>query len=431
MSNDAKRDVKEISLSHEQSQAVEMCADLGLRIFSVTGGAGTGKTSVLGYAYQELVAEVGKENIVLAAPTGRAAKRIQELTGIPAKTIHRLLEFPSPEAEQEIKVIDEETGETRIEKIEAIEGQPRRNNGNPIIERVVIIDEASMLGPTLYAQLIDALRGPAVIRFFGDNNQLPPVEAGLPPFVTLLREAPAVTLTLNFRSDDAIIGNALRILRGSIPLRNSRFEIIYSDDPIKQLYALAGNERETFTSSRNQIIMPTRRGNFGTQRVNPTLQQAYNPSGEYLRLERLIEKEAPIVVRAHDKFLWTKNDYNLNLFNGDTGVIDGLNAEDGHLSLGTDAGNIAVPARLRGYNSYLGRFQQYDPRKAIELGYAVTTHKAQGSEFNSVVYCITRAQGRLLNKQNFYTAVTRARERVVVICDRTAIARSVRPAMPF
>lgn len=404
-------------LSHEQETAVGMGSDPSNRIFSVTGGAGTGKTLVLGEMYRELNKRF-KNLVVLAAPTGRAAKRIQELTKIRACTIHRLLEFPEPGE------IDENTGE-------APPNEPRRNAYRKLDQRIVIIDEASMLGPTLCDQLFDALPNNGAIRFFGDNNQLPPVESGEPPFPKLLRSYPSIELTFNFRSDDAIVGNALRILRGSVPLRNSRFEIIYSDDPIRQLYQLVQREADLFSGDQGQIIMPTRKGNFGTQRVNPTLQQWYNPHGPLLRLDRLEPKTPPIAVRSNDKFLWVKNDYNLGLFNGDIGNIVSVSPEDGSLVLGLVEGTKLVPARVRGYSSYLGHFIQYDPRKALELGYAVTTHKSQGSEFNNVVYCITASQGRLLNRQNFYTAITRARHRVIVIADSRGMRYSLNKAKQF
>lgn len=400
-------------LSFEQETAVTLGSDLNIRIYSVTGGAGTGKTTVLGHMYSELRRKLGSTQIVLVAPTGRAAKRIQELTGIRSKTIHRLLEFPQPE----------DTNEDGT----PVEPEPKRNMHFRLNERVVIVDEASMLGPTLYNQLMEAMPNNGVVRFFGDNNQLPPIESGTPPFVMLLRDQPSTTLTFNYRSEDDIVGNSLRILQGRMPIRNHRFEIIYTDDPIKQLYALVENEGDTFSTGAGQIIMPSRRGNYGTQRVNPTLQQWYNPHGPLLRLERLEEKAPPIVVRANDRFLWAKNDYNINLYNGDLGIIESIDTYGGSLVLGTTEGSINCPARVRGYSQYHQSFIMYDPRKALELGYAITTHKSQGSEFDTVVYVISRHHTLLLNKQNFYTAITRAKTRVVVISDRKSMGWSLKP----
>lgn len=395
------------ALSHEQTLALEMCCDTTNRIIGVTGGAGTGKTVVLGHVYRELCQ---RYRTVLVAPTGRAAKRIQELTGIQSKTIHRLLEFPMPD--------DDEPADTN---------EPRRNAYNPLNEQIVIVDEASMLAPTLYIQLLDALPRNGSLRFFGDNNQLPPVEKGTPPFADILTNYPAIELTFNFRSGDAIVSNALRILNGSIPVRNERFEIIYSDDPIRNLIEFVKTDsHRTFADPTNQIIMPTRRGKFGTHRVNPSLQLHFNSTGPILRLDRFDDTESPLAVRAGDKFLWVQNDYGLEVFNGEIGVIEAVNPEDGSLELISPDRAFHVPARAKKYIPHLGMRVSYDPRKQIELGYAITTHKSQGSEFETVIYCITKGQAWLLNRRNFYTAVTRARERVIVICDRRGMMYSTK-----
>ena len=396
---------EEVRLSLEQQHSVEMCVDTSQRIVGVTGGAGTGKTLVLGKA----IAELAKGNkYVLCAPTGRAAKRIYELTKIKAKTIHRLLEFPQPD-----------------EATDAPPNEPRRNAFNPLEENVVFVDEASMVSPTLYRQLLEALPKGGCVRFFGDNNQLPPVEEGDPPFIDVLENYPSVELTFNFRSEDNIVSNALRILEGRIPVRNAGFEIFYMDDPIVGVTKFAGQE---FMRNDHQIIMPTRKGKAGTLRVNPSLQLKFNGKGETLRLDRYDEKEAPLTVRAKDKFIWIKNDYKLDLFNGDIGTIDWIDPEEGDLGLITPEREITVPPRVKTYNSYIGTMINYDPRKQLELGYAITTHKSQGSEFDTVIYCMSRSQAFLLNRRNFYTAITRAKRKVILVTDRRAMGLSMRRA---
>lgn len=395
------------TLSTEQYRAVEMCCDLTELIVGVTGGAGTGKTLVIGRIHELLVED--KKRVALCAPTGRAAKRIQELTGIPARTVHRLLEFPMPG-----------------DGDDAPPNLPRRDRMNPLLHDVVIVDEASMVDSVLYRQLIDALPKKGVIRFFGDNNQLPPVEdgSGMSSFLRVLKERPMVELTYNFRNEDRILDNAQRILRGSVPVRNSQFEIIYSDDPIRQMLRFVEHE-PCFKQDDHQIIMPTRRGNCGTLIVNPSLQLSFNPHGRTLELARY-ERGPKLAVRAGDKFLWIKNDYQLNMYNGEIGRIAWVDPEDGELGLETTDRQIHVPARVRQYSPYLQTTITYDPRKQIELGYAVTTHKAQGSEFDAVVYCMAGKQGWLLNRRNFYTGVTRAKKLVVVITDRKAMSMSMR-----
>src|SRR5215472_4329368 len=214
----------DIALSTEQERAVEMCCDLSTPIVAITGRAGTGKTTILQQVHNELKKKVSAASIVLCAPTGRAAKRIQEATNIRAVTVHKLLEFPRPnDSDIEIVGADEQPG------------QPRRNKLRRMDQKVVLVDESSMIGPLLYRQLIDALRDDGVIRFFGDNAQLPPVEEGVAPFRALCKTSNSIELTHNYRSDDEIIGNSLRILRGRIPERNSRFEIIYTEHPISAL----------------------------------------------------------------------------------------------------------------------------------------------------------------------------------------------------
>jgi len=406
----AKVVVEERRLSFEQQHAVEVCCDMKNAIAGVTGGAGTGKTLVLGHVYNQLTSMGIK--VALAAPTGRAAKRVQELTGIPAKTIHRLLKFPMPDDMDDVS--------------EELMNEPRHNRMNPLEERVVIVDESSMIGPTLHGQLMDSLQKLGAIRFFGDNNQLPPVEEGTPPFIETLLRFPSVELMYNFRSDDAIVSNALRILASHIPLRNDRFEIIYDDNPLAYMLNMTRGLKD-FADDNHQIIMPTRRGKYGTMRINPSLQLRFNGKGPLLLLDRYEPKEPKLAIRKGDKFLWIKNDYKLNMFNGELGRVASIDTEDGEIKLKTSDRRyeIEVPARMVTYSPYHKTVIQYDPRKQIELGYAITTHKAQGSEFDTVIYCITKGHSWLLNKRNFYTAVTRAKNKVIVISDRRAMGLSM------
>ena len=403
---------QEIDLSIEQEEAVEMCLDKQNRILSVTGRAGTGKTSVLGIAYNETVQQVGVGKVILCAPTGRAAKRIYELTGIRAKTIHKLLEFPEPTEE-------DKDGNP-------LPPDPRRDRDRPLDQRVVYVDESSMLSQQLYDQLMAALPVNGRIRFFGDNEQLPPVDSGS-PFETLLKTRASKRLNHCFRSDDEILYNAERIRQGRLPIRNYRFEIIYTEQPIKQLISFASHD---IVQRSVQIIMPTRNGNYGTNRVNPSLQLKFNPTGDILRVERkakiLKEAPPPIALRGGDKFLWNQNDYQLKLFNGDLGYIDWVNSEDGSLQISTEERQLIIPPFIQVYSPFHGSVIHYDPRKKIELGYAVTTHKAQGSEFDTVIYCMTRAAPRMLHRRNLYTAVTRAKHNVIIITDRMAMTQSMR-----
>lgn len=405
-------------LSLEQEHAIELCCDMAERVVGVTGGAGTGKTVVLGKAYERLREEHQAKDIVLCAPTGRAAKRVQELTGIQAVTVHRLLEYPTPEDYAKLEP-DEDPPENK----------PRRNAWNRLTQKIILVDESSMIGPSLYAHLMEAMPNNGCIRFFGDNNQLPPVEDGDPPFMSILeRDKGNVTLTFNFRSNDYIISNALRILESRVPIQNERFRIIYTDYPIQALLDFATKD---FMRSDHQIIVPTRKGNYGSLRLNPSLQLKFNGKGPFLKLRRHDDKEPELGIRANDKFLWTKNDYALSMFNGEIGQIEWINTEDGTVGLATPERQILVPAQIKSYSPYHGFSIKYDPRKNIELGYAVTTHKSQGSEFDTIVYCICGGQVFLLNKKNLYTAITRAKKQVIIITDRKAMGISLRPPRRF
>lgn len=395
------------SLSTEQQHAVEMCCDMSNEVVGITGGAGTGKTLVLGHVFNELRRK--RISTVLCAPTGRAAKRVQELTGITAKTIHRLLEFPQPDEFEEIDP----------EHI----NEPKRNKDNPLIEKVVIVDESSMIGPTLFRQLMDALPRGGAVRFFGDNNQLPPVEEGEPPFISVLKKFPSIELMFNFRSDDAIVGNAVRILHGRIPVTNPQFQVQYSENPIDTMLKMVSKE---FMDESCQIIMPTRKGKYGTMRVNPSLQVRFNKRGPMLLLDRYDEDEAKLVLRKNDKFLWVKNDYKLEMFNGEIGTVDSIDGEDGSFKLRMQDRVVEVPARMKTYSPWHRHVIDYDPRKQVELGYAITTHKSQGSEFHTIIYCITKGQAYLLNRRNFYTAITRAKKNVIIITDRRAMGLSMK-----
>lgn len=404
---------KEKQLSLLQQQAVERCCDRHETIVSVTGGAGTGKTTVLGALYKELKSR--RIKTALCAPTGRAAKRVEELTKIKATTVHRLLAYPMPEEDLDGN---------------AVPGEPRRNRQNPFDETCIIVDEASMLSPTLHRQLLDALPRTGMIRFIGDNNQLPPVEDGKPPFIDMLTRFPKVELSFNYRSDDEIVSNAGRILRGMLPVRNSRFEIHYSDAPVQHLIEYAKTHRY-YADDQHQIIVPTRRGKVGTDRINPALQLKFNPRGPLLKLERYPEGKnqiipPPLGVRAGDKYLWIKNDYKLNMFNGEIGRIEELDEEQGTLLLTAGDRRVLIEPRVKTYSIYHNTVIDYDPRKQIELGYAITTHKAQGSEFDTVVYCMCRSHYYLLNRRNFYTAITRAKRKVILITDRSAMGMSMK-----
>lgn len=385
---------KELNLSREQEVAVELCKDAENKIVCVTGGAGTGKTTILKHVYEEA------ENPVLCAPTGRAAKRIQEATRHIAYTIHRMLEFPRPS-----DVVDDP---------DARFGEPKRNAFNPLPYDDVFVDEASMVNGTLLRQLISAIPRGGKLRMFGDMNQLPPIE-GESPFAKAMQKHPTVELTYNYRSGDNLIENCHRILAGRLPVRGPKFEILFTTDVVGAVREIAGHE---YAGLEHQVLTPGRKGKVGTVALSSVLRTKFNGNAsvdDKLALARPSTKERDLVVFPNDKILWTKNDYVLNIMNGEVGTINWTDPYDGDLEVTWDDRIIHIPPNVRGMYGF------YDPRKQIDLAYAMTVHKAQGSEYERVIISLANAQSWLLNRKNFYTAVTRAREKVTVVCTQKAL----------
>ena len=406
-----------LSLSLEQEAAIELVCDTSHRIASVTGNAGTGKTTIMRVAYDELI---DRNDVALCAPTGRAAKRIHEATGIEAVTIHKLLGFPTP------REVQEENAKGEL-KTKLVPGKPRYDRFNPLPYQVVMIDEASMIGEQLFNDLMAAIPPGGLVRFFGDIDQLPPVEYGKQRFKDMLEKRPAHVLTYNFRSGNVIIDNSQRIIKGRIPQQGHGFDIVYTSDPAAALREFVTSE---FTSPDNVIITPGRRAKMGTLTLNTSIQMKLNNTGPALALDRLDPDEASIYVRANDKFIWTKNDYQFNIFNGEMGTIASLDREHGELTLLLNGEEALIPPRAAFYHMTKECEVPYDPRKQIDLGYVITTHKSQGSQFDHVVYVVKGTQPFLLNRKNFYTAITRAKHKVTIITDTRGINLSTRPPMP-
>lgn len=382
-----------LHMSEEQNDAVTLCTDMAKRIVGVTGRAGCGKTTILKYAYENLKDD-DITPIALAAPTGRAAKRIQEATGIPAMTIHRMMKYAMP--------LDDEDA-----------GLPAHNKDNPLPYRAIFIDEASMVDNDLYRNVIDAMPNGSVIRFFGDANQLPPVK-GDSPFLKILDKWPSIELTHNFRSSDGIVSCATSILEGRTPRANDKFNIL-SIGAGDMLAAAEEFIDDSYRGLNSQIIIPTKKGKYGTSGVNHYLQQKLNPKGERLRVNYPDpDDEAGTITmewRVGDKVIQTKNDYQLKLFNGQIGHVTGIDTDDGTIVCQFEEREYVYPCILETFDEARGRsLFRYDPRKNLELAYAVTTHKAQGSEFETILLMLNRSW--VLNRANFYTAVTRAKSKV-------------------
>lgn len=397
-----------IHYTEEQDAAIALGIDRSKKLVGITGPAGVGKTLVIGRIYSEGPWEMP----MICAPTGRAAKRIQEATGFPARTIHRMMRYSMPMLGETDPVTGEEDAEAGM-------SLPTFDAFNKLPYDCVIVDEASMVSEELYRAVISALPSGCVIRFVGDANQLPPVE-GVSPFLGILAKWPSVTLTKNFRSGDGIVTAATQIIANRVPDPNPKFRLL-NPGLGNTLPALEEFIDDGFRGLQGQLIIPVKSGKYGTIALNSYLQQKLNPTGPVIKYQ--VDEETVRKIRVGDKIIQTKNDYKLNLFNGMIGWVVDIDDDDIILNFGGK--DIVIPPHLESFNPSTGRsIFQYDPRKNIDLAYAITTHKSQGSEFDRVVLIINKS--RVLCRANFYTAVTRAKDQCTVICGPGALAMAIK-----
>lgn len=401
----------------DQSRAIQQGSDPRVRTVGITGAAGTGKTTIMRQIYDALSAK--GLNIVVCAPTGKAAKRIHEATGIPAQTIHRLLEFTHPGD------INPDTGKPFVESYPRVDGLKRWLDDID----AVLCDEYAMVSTTLHRCLMRAMHPHAVFRVFGDCNQLAPIEENIElrdeisPFQKILNEFNGIHLKTIHRQGEGsgIALNGWRIIQGNTPSRYPDFDIDLGSNPVDLLmnYVIKAKERGVmFSDMRNQIITPTARTSFGTRALNQKLQTFYMEDGEdrkSFNVPRWSKTGERCRMYVGDKVICMKNNYDLGIFNGETGKLIDIDTEYGEMVIDFGDKIVKVPPSQP---FFLGtRMIHFDPRKNIDLAYAVTTHKSQGSEYEEVIYAMSRASGRLRSRKNFYTAVSRARKRVAVIAD--------------
>ena len=403
-------------LDEMQKKAVTEAAGHGL--FILTGGPGTGKTTTINAIIRFFEGE-GAE-LRLAAPTGRAAKRMTEATGYEAQTIHRLLELNGMPED------DRSTGTVHFE----------RNAQNPLEADVIIIDEMSMVDIHLMHSLLLAITAGTRLILVGDENQLPSVGPG-----NVLRDIihsgcfPVIELTKIFRqaSESDIVVNAHKINRGEpVEIHNKSRDFFFlkrydADMIIRVVIALIQDKLPRYVNARPfeiQVLTPMRKGLLGVERLNQMLQRYLNPQDGSKKEKTLGDR----LFRQGDKVMQIKNDYQMEwevrgrygipvekgigVFNGDTGILREIN-------------EFAETAEVEFED---GRFATYSFKQLeeLELAYAITIHKSQGSEYPAVILPVLSGPQMLLNRNLLYTAVTRARKCVTVVGSEETFAEMIR-----
>ena len=385
-----------LALELSASQATALESMLESKVAILTGGPGTGKTSLVRAVLTSL--EPLELKVALAAPTGRAGRRLFESTGHEATTIHRLLEA------------DAQRGFAR-------------NADRPIEVDLLILDEASMIDLLLMEAVLEALPDHAALLLVGDKDQLPPVGPGqvLGDLIQSGR-LPVMGLTEIFRQAalSGIVQGAHQVINGEMPsFRQGEvadcFGIRVKDpaDATAKLIALIGTRMpERFALdpiAEIQVLTPINRGPVGTAALNQALQAVLNPT------PRVSFERAGSRFGVGDKVMQTENDHSREVYNGDLGIIQ---------SIDTQARLMEVRFEDRGV------VYGFDQAEQLTLAYAVTVHKSQGSEYPAVVLLLMREHGRMLRRQLLYTAMTRARRLLVVLAAGNALERAVATPEP-
>ncbi|MAB61078.1 MAG: ATP-dependent RecD-like DNA helicase [Verrucomicrobiales bacterium] len=387
------------SLAQGQRKAVELA--LRERVLIITGGPGVGKTTILRSVLMILRAK--KVAPILCAPTGRAAKRMSESTGLEASTIHRLLEFKGHS------------------------GKFSHDENNPVEGDLFIVDEASMIDTQLMSSFLRALPKNAHLILVGDVDQLPSVGPGsvLSDMINS-NELPVARLNEIFRqsSESRIITAAHEINEGILPIEltksakndpKSDFFFISSDEPEKTSETIANIVSRRIPENLGldpvndiQVITPMHRGSLGTQALNRKLQDSLNPANEStFEIERFGAR-----YRVGDKVIQTRNNYDKETLNGDIGKV---------IEISTDPGKIII--QFSGQ-----RTVSYEPGELDEISpaFAITVHKSQGSEFPCVVIPVSTQHFLLLQRNLLYTAITRGSRVVVLVGQKKAAAMAVK-----
>ena len=410
---DAVEDLSGICLAKQQRTAVIEAMREGVLV--ITGGPGTGKTTII-HTIIQIFKSSGME-VVLAAPTGRAAKRMTETTGIEAKTIHRMLG---------VAYADDDNGRQKFDK----------NETEPIEADVIIIDEVSMVDMQLFNNLLKAIEPGTRLILVGDANQLPSVAAGnVLKDIIKSEKIKVVRLTEIFRQarESAIITNAHKINSGEEPVMNGKntdFFFVnaqYAPEVPGKIVELITKRLPKFTGvdsfSDMQVLTPMRKGDIGAAGLNKTLQKALNPPSD----GKKEFETSSCTFREGDKVMQIKNNYNISwkienrlgkviddgtgIYNGDMGIIKSINKQAETITVLFDDMRQAV--------------YEFTALDELELAYAVTIHKSQGSEYPVVIIPIHSGPPMLMSRNLLYTAVTRAKKFVIIVGLKSSVNRMV------
>ncbi|NLV50130.1 MAG: ATP-dependent RecD-like DNA helicase [Clostridiales bacterium] len=399
-----------IKLADAQRLAVSSAANFG--IMALTGGPGTGKTTTV-RTILRMFDRMGL-SAALTAPTGRAAKRMSELAGRDASTIHRLLETG----------FDGQSGEPVF----------KRDSSDPLFNDVIILDEASMVDITLMAALLDAMKPDCRLVMVGDADQLPSVGPGN-LFSDVIRSGAVATVRLTevFRQaeESSIVKNAHLINRGELPdLTENKGDFFFlsrrdgekAADTIAELCAQRLPEKMAIEPAQIQVLSPTRHYATGTVSLNKRLQEVLNPPAEG-KSEKLFGE---FVFRCGDRVMQTRNNYDIiwrkqsgesgmGVFNGDVGHISEISTENQTMTVEFDDRQVVY---------------SFDMLADIEPAYAMTIHKSQGSEYRAVILSLVKSARSLISRAILYTAVTRAKDLLIIVGDREMVEAMVKNDKP-